>query len=124
MSDKFSSQQTTEHAIMDSYANERDVFKKLLAEAGDAGVAAKVYSDNFYPLNRSATSRMENSIASVAFQAGVAWQSEKELIPSNAHSLEVFDIKRNGDGVMEAFIGFKLPTGCFHFIQVPYKGRE
>lgn len=36
-------------------------------------------------------------------------------IPDDAHSLEVFAIK-NG----EAFIGFKVSNGSFHFIQVPY----
>jgi hypothetical protein len=36
-------------------------------------------------------------------------------IPDDAHSLEVFAIKKG-----EAFIGFKVSNGSFNFIQVPY----
>lgn len=44
---------------------------------------------------------------------------KKSEIPLNAHSLEVFHIKNK-----EAFIGFKLANGDFHFIQVPYTGKD
>jgi hypothetical protein len=36
-------------------------------------------------------------------------------IPQNATDLECFAIK-NG----EAYIGYKIPNGDFHFIQIPY----
>lgn len=41
------------------------------------------------------------------------------IIPSDAHTFEVFAIKGN-----QAFIGFKLANGDFHFIQVPYTGNK
>jgi len=40
-------------------------------------------------------------------------------LPIDAHSFEVFAIKGN-----QAFVGFKLANGNFHFIQVPYTGNK
>ena len=44
----------------------------------------------------------------------------------DAHSIEVFAIKdsENSPTGKEAFIGYKLKTGCFHFISVPYSGND
>lgn len=48
---------------------------------------------------------------------------KNELIPKNAHSIEVFAIK-NG----EAFIGFKIRNYLgyddFHYVQVPYTEKK
>jgi hypothetical protein len=43
-------------------------------------------------------------------------------IPNNAHSLEVFSIKdsKYSPTGKQAFIGFKIPNGNFHFVGVPY----
>jgi hypothetical protein len=42
------------------------------------------------------------------------------------NSLEVFAIKDSkcSSTGKEAFIGYKLKTGCFHFIQVPYTNND
>lgn len=47
---------------------------------------------------------------------------ENQYIPNDAHSFEVFAIKDSEDSPSgkEAFIGFKLDNGNFHFIGVPY----
>jgi hypothetical protein len=47
-------------------------------------------------------------------------------IPNDAHLLEVFDIKDSEDSPTgeQAFIGFKLDNGDFHFIGVPYTGNK
>jgi len=47
---------------------------------------------------------------------------ENKQIPNDAHSFEVFAIKDNKESPTgkEAFIGFKLDNGNFHFIGVPY----
>ena len=47
---------------------------------------------------------------------------ENEFIPNDAHSLEVFSIKNCEESPTgkQAFIGFKLDNGNFHFIGVPY----
>lgn len=47
-------------------------------------------------------------------------------LPIDAHSIEVFAIKdsENSPTGKEAFIGYKLKTGCFHFISVPYSGND
>lgn len=49
-------------------------------------------------------------------------EQETRPIPSEAHSLEVFAIKDSEDSPTgkEAYIGYKLANGDFHFIQVPY----
>lgn len=55
-----------------------------------------------------------------------AGPSEKLVsIPADAHSLEVFSIKEstNSPTGKEAFIGFKIANGNFHFVQVPYTGK-
>lgn len=46
----------------------------------------------------------------------------KNEIPSDAHSLEVFAIKDCQDSPTgkQAFIGFKIKNGNFHFVSVPY----
>ena len=46
----------------------------------------------------------------------------EQLIPKDAHSFEVFAIKDSKDSPTgkEAFIGFKLSNGDFHFISVPF----
>jgi len=43
-------------------------------------------------------------------------------IPNDAHSFEVFAIKNSEESPTgkQAFIGFKLDNGNFHFIGVPY----
>ena len=41
--------------------------------------------------------------------------NNKIIIPEDAYDIEVFCI-RNG----EAFIGFKISNGDFHYVQVPY----
>ncbi len=41
-------------------------------------------------------------------------------IPSDATNLEVFAIKNNKTNGSEAFIGFKIANGNFHFISVPF----
>lgn len=50
--------------------------------------------------------------------------SEQETcpIPAEAHSLEVFAIKDSESSPTgkEAYIGYKLANGDFHFIHVPY----
>jgi len=50
--------------------------------------------------------------------------SEQETcpIPTEAHSLEVFAIKDSESSPTgkEAYIGYKLANGDFHFISVPY----
>lgn len=54
------------------------------------------------------------------------WYNTPELeicpIPRDAHSLEVFAIKdsENSYTGKEAYIGYKLANGDFHFISVPY----
>jgi hypothetical protein len=47
---------------------------------------------------------------------------ENQYIPNDAHSFEVFAIKDSEDSPTgkQAFIGFKLDNGNFHFIGVPY----
>jgi hypothetical protein len=47
---------------------------------------------------------------------------DNNTIPSDAHSLEVFAIKDSQyvPSGKEAYIGFKLPNGNFHFISVPF----
>lgn len=47
---------------------------------------------------------------------------ENQYIPNDAHSFEVFAIKDSDDSPTgkQAFIGFKLDNGNFHFIGVPY----
>jgi len=47
---------------------------------------------------------------------------ENKYIPNDAHSFEVFAIKDSEDSLTgkQAFIGFKLKNGDFHFIGVPY----
>jgi hypothetical protein len=47
---------------------------------------------------------------------------ENQHIPNDAHSFEVFAIKDSEDSPTgkQAFIGFKLDNGNFHFIGVPY----
>lgn len=49
-------------------------------------------------------------------------RDKNSLIPSDAHSLEVFAIKDCDESPTgkQAFIGFKISNGDFHFIQVPY----
>lgn len=44
------------------------------------------------------------------------------LIPADAHSFEVFAIKDSKDFPTgkQAYIGFKLSNGDFHYIQVPF----
>jgi len=46
----------------------------------------------------------------------------EKLIPDDAHSFEVFAIKECSDSPTgkQAFIGFKLSNGDFHFIGVPF----
>jgi hypothetical protein len=41
------------------------------------------------------------------------------MIPANATDLECFAIKNN-----EAYIGYKLPNGSFHFVQIPYTEKN
>jgi hypothetical protein len=47
---------------------------------------------------------------------------QNEFIPNDAHSLEVFSIKdcEESPSGKQAFIGYKLDNGNFHFIGVPY----
>jgi hypothetical protein len=47
---------------------------------------------------------------------------EQPLIPIDAHSFEVFAIKdcKESPTDKQAFIGFKIANGDFHFIGVPY----
>lgn len=47
---------------------------------------------------------------------------EEPLVPQGASSFEVFAIKNNESSPTgkEAFIGFKIPNGNFHFIGVPF----
>lgn len=54
-----------------------------------------------------------------------AMETNNNTIPSDAHSLEVFAIKDSEDSPSgkQAFIGFKLSNGDFHYIQVPYTGN-
>jgi hypothetical protein len=46
----------------------------------------------------------------------------EKLIPSDAHSFEVFAIKDCDESPTgkQAFIGFQISNGDFHFIGVPY----
>lgn len=48
------------------------------------------------------------------------------IIPINAHSFEVFAIKdsNNSPTGKEAYIGYKIENGNFHFISVPYTEPE
>lgn len=48
--------------------------------------------------------------------------NKEPLIPSDAHSFEVFAIKDSKDSPTgkQAFIGFKLNNDNFDFITVPY----
>lgn len=45
-----------------------------------------------------------------------------DKIPLDAYDLEVFAIKdcKESPTGKQAFIGFKIPNGNFHFIGVPY----
>lgn len=47
---------------------------------------------------------------------------KEPIIPLDAYSLEVFAIKDCTDSPTgkQAFIGFKIPNGNFHFIGVPF----
>lgn len=49
-------------------------------------------------------------------------KEKQPLIPSDAHSFEVFAIKDCDESPTgkQAFIGFKINNGDFHFIGVPY----
>jgi hypothetical protein len=49
-------------------------------------------------------------------------KEEQQLIPIDAHSFEVFAIKdcEESPTGKQAFIGFKISNGDFHFIGVPY----
>lgn len=61
-----------------------------------------------------------------AFLRGYDRYSEKlSEVPADAHSIEVFSIKENRDSPSgkEAFIGFKISNGNFHFIGAPYTGE-
>ena len=51
---------------------------------------------------------------------------ENQYIPNDAHSFEVFAIKDSEDSPTgkQAFIGFKLDNGNFHFIGVPYTEKK
>lgn len=58
---------------------------------------------------------------------GVRFRDEsKPYIPEGAYDLEVFAIKPCPEGKigMEAFIGFKIVDGSFHYISVPYTEKE
>jgi hypothetical protein len=48
--------------------------------------------------------------------------NNKSIFPSDAHSFEVFSIKDDKESPTgkQAFIGFKLKNGNFHFIGVPF----
>lgn len=56
----------------------------------------------------------------------MTWYNSSEQgtgpIPAEAHSLEVFAIKDSESSPTgkEAYIGYKLANGDFHFIGVPY----
>lgn len=52
--------------------------------------------------------------------------NSKPIIPIDAHSLEVFAIKESNDSPTgkEGYIGFKLRTGSFHYISVPFTEPE
>ncbi len=41
-------------------------------------------------------------------------------IPADAFNLEVFAIKKSEVDGLQAYIGFKIPNGNFHYVQVPY----
>lgn len=45
---------------------------------------------------------------------------KEPLIPLDAKDFEVFAIKDTEDGGKQAFIGFKLSNGNFHYIGVPF----
>jgi len=47
-------------------------------------------------------------------------------IPTDAYNLEVFSIKASEDSPTgkQAFIGFKIQNGNFHFIGVPYTEKQ
>jgi len=47
---------------------------------------------------------------------------KNKYIPNDAHSFEVFAIKDSEDSPTgkQAFIGYKIDNGNFHFIGVPY----
>jgi hypothetical protein len=49
-------------------------------------------------------------------------KKKQPLIPIDAHSFEVFAIKDCDESQTgkQAFIGFKISNGDFHFIGVPY----
>lgn len=53
-------------------------------------------------------------------------KEESAIIPSDAHSFEVFAIKdcEESPTKKQAFIGFKLANGNFHFIGVPFTEPE
>ena len=48
----------------------------------------------------------------------------KSVIPTDAHSLEVFSIKTNDAGEKEAFIGYKISNDNFYFVAVPFTEPE
>ena len=54
--------------------------------------------------------------------ATIKMKQEQSLIPSDAHSFEVFAIKdcEESPTGKQAFIGFKITNGDFHFIGVTY----
>jgi hypothetical protein len=48
-------------------------------------------------------------------------------LPPQAKGLEVFELKRNEKGQMEAYVGYRTPSGenahDFHFVQLPFTGE-
>ena len=49
---------------------------------------------------------------------------EIELFNNETSKHEVFAIKHNEEGVLEAFVGYKIPNGNFHFEGIPYTGSK
>ncbi len=71
---------------------------------------------------KSFVDRLEGVPDFVDFLTEYGSKVENQYIPNDAHSFEVFAIKDSEDSPTgrQAFIGFKLDNGNFHFIGVPY----
>ena len=57
-----------------------------------------------------------------AFVEVAKWQQEvsQHIVPFDAYNIEVFKIEADENGVLFAYIGYRITNGNFHFSVVPF----
>jgi len=117
--------------------------RHLLAEAifRSLGITVAEFSNDSY-IDSAYLQRLENKVALESMHGSALCTVQREdliqliqnykalcpttppVIPAEAHSLEVFSLNacETSPSGKEAYIGFKLENGDFHFISVPYTG--